>query len=63
MKHERNFFVPRASEFGVIVTVTCGGGCNGTGTCGEGDAAFQCETCEGSGEVEVFDGETVEVVQ
>ena len=63
MKHLREFHLPRASEFGVLITVQCAD-CAGTGSAetSRGAGRFEtCQPCGGSGEVAVFDHELVEV--
>ena len=56
MKHE---LWPMVGERRMPGTVICGD-CDGTGTCGEGDAAFQCEACEDYGDVIDYDVEMME---
>ena len=51
---------PRASEHGVIVSVRCCD-CAGTGTAETHIGSVQCELCDGAGEIEVFEGEIMEV--
>lgn len=63
MKHLRNFILPRLIEFDALATVQCAD-CAGTGSAetSRGSGRFDtCQPCGGSGEVVVFDNETMEV--
>lgn len=58
MTHDSPFYIPRVAEFGRLIAIRCPE-CEGTGTAGHGARCHHCTSCDGSGEVDVHEGEAI----